>query len=225
MKLLFSTRARRRQTDGSRKRSDRSPGRLFDESCGASTSRAPCSTIRTRPDSGSWSMPRDMRRSTSRRSTACAGGHHLLLCRSGTTCAVRKIRGLRRHCGELLPGVLHCSRRKPPAGSAIPTVARRKMHVGGLPDAQMLDIQFTPVPRPDCRKLDTGRDRPKRRRGRSLAILDMPASNAWRSRHSSMRFDRVRALAQQRQEAVDHFAVDTRSTWAPMLMAAMMVPS
>ena len=63
---------------------------------------------------------------------------------------------MRRHRGELLPVFLHCSRAEALRRVGNPDrVERRKMASRESLNEYLDSYQFSPVPRPDCLKLDT----------------------------------------------------------------------
>jgi chloramphenicol 3-O-phosphotransferase len=63
---------------------------------------------------------------------------------------------MQRHGGELLPVFLHCSREEAARRVGNPDrVERRKMTSAESLNRYLDDYKFSPVPRPDCLKLDT----------------------------------------------------------------------
>jgi hypothetical protein len=63
---------------------------------------------------------------------------------------------MQRHGGELLPAFLHCSREEAARRVSNPDrVERRKMTSAESLNRYLDDYKFSPVPRPDCLKLDT----------------------------------------------------------------------
>jgi hypothetical protein len=64
---------------------------------------------------------------------------------------------VQRHGGELLPAFLHCSREEAVRRVGNPDRVERRKIISGEHLINFLDRHdFTPVPRPDCLKLDTG---------------------------------------------------------------------
>jgi hypothetical protein len=64
---------------------------------------------------------------------------------------------MRRHGGELLPVFLHCSREEAARRVGNPDrVERRKITSAAYLQGELARYKFSPVPRPDCLKLDTG---------------------------------------------------------------------
>jgi hypothetical protein len=132
------------------------PGRLFDNHAAIDLAR----TIFDFGTPGFWELVRSVRYSA----MDTAGEHGVALVVT-TFCYVEPDdrvqfekfeQIMQRHDGELLPVFLHCSREEAARRVGNPDrVERRKMTSAESLNRYLDDYKFSPVPRPDCLKLDT----------------------------------------------------------------------
>jgi hypothetical protein len=127
---------------------------------------------------------------------------------------------VQRRGGELLPVFLHCSREERVGNPD--RIERRKLTSREILNADLDRYQFSPVPRPDCLTLDT-EARPADASARE--IINHFGLGGSKSDHSNIDVtDSAPSRSSGRNRSIIS-PVETRSTCAPMLIAAMMAPS
>ena len=153
---LPSRRAGSRQADGRKSAAGDAPGRLFDNHAAIDLAR----TLFDFGAPGFWELVHSVRCSA----LDAAAAHGVALVVTTFCYANPDDRPqyqdfeaiMRRHGGELLPVFLHCSREEAARRVGNPDrVERRKMSSAESLIKDLDRYNFSPVPRPDCLKLDT----------------------------------------------------------------------